>query len=157
MNEHEDISMWDRYTSSSKSVAIYTSYKNLRSILPRYVDMGVVRYIDYATTRLPTLNMYHRIMHKRVEFSVESEVRGVAFENLPDELGGLDLRGNRFAKSDDPSFHVFAPEVNLKQLIEGIVTHPKSASSFREQMQKLVECLGLPTPIESVLAAKPLF
>ncbi len=157
MKEQEDISMWDRYTSLPESVAVYTNYSDLHSALPKHVNLGVVRYIDYSKERLPTLNMYHRIMTKRIEYDVEREVRGVADGKLPTELGGNGLRKDVFTKDDDSSFLVFAPVIDLKQLIQGIVTHPKAKTDFCKRVQLLAESMELPTPVVSTLSAKPCF
>jgi hypothetical protein len=57
MNPYENHGMWGCYTTQPQSVAIRTTYAALRECLPRYIEMGLMRYIDYATARLLTMNM----------------------------------------------------------------------------------------------------
>src|SRR6266481_9724072 len=49
VNSHENHAMWGCYTKRPESVAIKTTYDALRNCLPSYVEMGMIRYIDYAT------------------------------------------------------------------------------------------------------------
>jgi len=46
--------MWSEYSSSKDAVAIRTSYRLLRASLPAFVEIGLVRYIDYRTADLPS-------------------------------------------------------------------------------------------------------
>jgi hypothetical protein len=65
-------------------VAIMTYYGTLQDLLPNPpVMMGVVTYIDYDAETLPSMNMLHRIMHKRHFFSDEREVRAVVWSTAP--------------------------------------------------------------------------
>ncbi|QQG65629.1 DUF2971 domain-containing protein [Desulfobulbus oligotrophicus] len=78
LNDALNPEMWTLYADNSESVAVRTTVSKLRAALPAYVDIGVVRYIDYTTERLPTLNMLEYITHKNKIFEHESEVRAVA-------------------------------------------------------------------------------
>jgi hypothetical protein len=111
MNQHENDAMWKAYTCSTRSVAIRTTFAALRACLPSYVDLGMVRYLDYATGRLPTLNMFQYITHKRIQLSFEQEIRAVAFGLLPDQLGGTEFRAHLLEKEGDPGFKAYAPPV----------------------------------------------
>jgi hypothetical protein len=79
VNRHENQAMWGCYTKKPDPVVIKTTYSILRDLLPEYVDMGIVRYIDYAAERLSTMNMLEYITHKDTYYSFEQEVRAVAF------------------------------------------------------------------------------
>ena len=58
MNEQENELMWSKYTTQPESVAIKTTFKELRSALQLFVQIGMVRYINYTTDRLPTFNSF---------------------------------------------------------------------------------------------------
>ena len=51
INQHENDAMWKAYTCSSRSVAIRTTFAALRTCLPSYVDIGIVRYLDYRSAK----------------------------------------------------------------------------------------------------------
>ena len=56
--------------------------------------MGVVRYIDYATGRPPSMNMIEYIMHKDTYYSFEQEVRAVAKSTCCERTWSRDLTVN---------------------------------------------------------------
>lgn len=68
----------------------------LRESLPTHVEMGVVRYIDYATARLPSMSMFEYIMHKDTYYGFEREVRAVATPPAVKELGLDDFKSHHF-------------------------------------------------------------
>lgn len=157
MNEYENLAMWKCYTRTAEAVAIKTTYSALRDALPQYVEMGMVRYIDYDVDRLPTLNLFEYIMHKRTYFSFEREARAVAFPPPVEELGLGDFCANLFEREQTPSALVFAPPVDLKQLIHGVVLHPESDSAFMAQVTDVCARLGLPVPETSRQNRTPQF
>lgn len=157
MNQHENHAMWDCYTRQPESVAIRTTYGALRGCLPDYVEMGMVRYIDYATERLPTMNMFEYIMHKDSYYSFEREVRAVAFPPVVDELGGAHFRENHFESESKAGFLVYAPTVDLVQVIQGIILHPEASPAFETTMTDLCSKKGLPRPQASRRTRRPIF
>jgi hypothetical protein len=157
MNTHENHAMWGCYTKQPESVAITITYAALRASLPPYVDMGTVRYIDYASDRLPTMNMFEYIMHKDSYYGFESEVRAVAFPPAVDELGRADFLANRFESESDPGLQVFAPAVDPARLIKGVVLHPEASSAFEAEITALCLSKGLPRPERSRRNQTPVF
>lgn len=149
----ENVAMWDRYVKTPDSVAIKTSYSILRGQLQRMiVELGVVRYIDYESQPLPSLNLLQRITHKRHFFADEREVRAVVCAMAPDEIRRVYI--DPFLTTDGRGF---TPPVNTKRLIEGIVLHPKASPAFRTRVSALCVLNGLPEPELSHLARKPVF
>jgi hypothetical protein len=74
LNDDLNERMWAGYTTSADAVAICTSYALLRAALPAaFVEIGMVRYIDYRSADLPSMNVLQRITHKNLCFSDESE------------------------------------------------------------------------------------
>jgi hypothetical protein len=149
MNEVENIQMWESYTKTPEAVAVATSYKTLREILPEYVEMGMVRYIDYATTELPTLNMFEYISHKNSNFSFEREIRAVAFPPVIDGLGRSHFMNNNFESESNCEFQIFAPEVNTAKLIRKVVIHPEASSKFITKIRNICHSEDLVEPLLS--------
>src|SRR5690348_9882557 len=58
MAEDENVAMWDRYGN----VAVTSTYRLLCEQMhpQQLLNLGVVRYIDYDQTTLPSLNIMHR-------------------------------------------------------------------------------------------------
>lgn len=157
MNSHENGAMWKFYTTSPNAVAVKTSYSTLRAALPTYVEMGVVRYIDYAVGRLPSLNMFEYIMHKDKYYSFEQEVRVVVAPPAVKDLGLDDFMANHFELESDPSFLVYAPAVDLEKLIAGVVMHPDSPDNFIQRVTELCTTHNLSPPERSRRTRKPSF
>ena len=140
--------MWECYTRTSEAVAVRTTYSALKECLPEYVDIGVVRYIDYANQSLPSMNMFEYIMHKDSYFEFEREVRAVAAPPAVPELGLTNFCDNLFESEMDASIRVYAPTIDLTKLVHGVVLHPAAVSDFRIRVAQLCSSNGLPTPDE---------
>lgn len=143
MNEHENHAMWGCYTAQAKSVAIWTSYEALQDLLPSHVQMGIVRYTDYATGRLPTMNMFEYIMHKDIAYSFEQEVRAVGFPPAVPELGAKQFHADLFELEAAPGFIVCAPSIDLTRLIQGLFLHPEASPAFESHIADLCARNGL--------------
>jgi hypothetical protein len=155
-NRHENSAMWNLYTQHSQSVAIRTTFTLLRDCLPSHVLTGMARYLDYTTERLPTMNMFEYIMHKRIQLEFEQEVRSVAFE-LTDNLGSSRLREHLFQKEEEPTFRIYAPPIDLNRLVQRIVFHPAATPAFVLEMTKYCADHDLPPPVPSELKQNPVF
>lgn len=77
LGNSESEAMWRLYCPDNGGVAIQTTYGNLVSSIDHdpYCYIGTVTYIDYETQGFPLGNIYYPIMHKRISFAHESEVR----------------------------------------------------------------------------------
>jgi hypothetical protein len=76
MNPDENIAMWERYVRYSDAVAVSSTYSTLRSQLDNVVvEMGLMRYINYEVSGVPSPNRLELVMHKRHFFADEKEVR----------------------------------------------------------------------------------
>ena len=157
MNRHENYAMWGTYTKSPESLAIQTTLPALRDCLPDYVYIGVVRYIDYSTERLPTMNMFEYIMHKRVHFEFEQEVRVVASDLLPEPLGGAHMREHLFDLNSSPDFWAYAPPIDVRRLIQSIVIHPKATPDFAAMVAAYCVDNALPPAKPSAMNQSPSF
>ena len=146
MNDMLSPDMWTLYADNPKSVAVRTTLSKLRAALPAYIDIGMVRYVDYATDRLPTLNMLEYITHKNRVFARECEVRAVAMHPVVEGLDQQHFRENHFEVENNPAFRVFAPPVQLSLTIDSVFVHPRAPASYLEEVRLLCQEHGLPFP-----------
>jgi hypothetical protein len=149
MNSVESSRMWKAYTESPDSVAVTTSYSALRSALPKYVEIGMVRYIDYENEQLPSLNMFEYITHKNINFCFEREVRAVALPPVTEELGSKHFQENHFESERKKGFLVFAPSVDITSLIHRVVLHPEASLKFKENIRAICKNSNIPGPTTS--------
>lgn len=86
-NEHESEAMWRLYGSSGGGVAVQSTYTKLvESIKTQHeVYIGSVSYVDYATASFPSANVFYPVMHKRMSFAHEREIRLVYHGGEPPE------------------------------------------------------------------------
>jgi hypothetical protein len=150
MNEHESAAMWKLYSSSNEAVCIRSTYRRLRLCLPKCVFFGEVRYINYEKEAFPSSNFLHFIMHKRLSFEHERELRAVFWELLgtPDaqpfkariEANGL------------------AIDVDLPALIERVYVSPTAPFWFANLVVAMTGKCGFAFPVtQSALAETPLY
>ena len=153
MAPEENVAMWERYTKTPDSVAVRTRYSALQSQFDRnIVNVGIVRYIDYDTQRLPSLNVLELITHKRHFFSDEREVRAVMFALTPEPMWTKSI-----APHLTPDRRGFCPPIKIQTLIEGVVLHPQASREFRQEVTELCAAHGLPPPSPSRMAREPRF
>jgi hypothetical protein len=157
VNPYENHGMWGCYTKQSESVTIRTTYLTLRECLPSYVEIGTVRYIDYANDRLPDMNMFQYVMHKDKYYGFEQEVRAVAFPPVAPDPASADFSSNMFELESTPGFRLFAPPIDDRRLIQGIVLHPDASRTFQDEMMTLCTANALPKPEPSRRTRTPVF
>lgn len=151
MNDYESSVMWGSYTSSRDAVAIRTTFSALRAALPAFVYLGVVRYIDYDTTRFAEgmPNMFDWIMHKEAIYRGESEVRAVVYPPATDEFGLAAFNASTFHHDGAPEKLLYAPEINPADLIHAVVVHPEATQAFTAKIAALCATNQLPPPSRS--------
>jgi hypothetical protein len=149
----ENAAMWERYVKKNDSVVVWTPYSVLREqFSPQIVNIGMVRYIDYDRDALPSLNVAHRIMHKRNFFWDEREVRAVVWAPMPEQV-----RAVHFDPYLTPDGRGVKLPVDVQRLVRGIHLHPKSSPSFKDRVTNLCAAHGLPVPQLSRMARPPEF
>ena len=106
--------------STGQSVAITTTFRKLEAALPAHIDLGTVRYSDYAKTANGLANMFDYVMSKRHFYSYEAEVRAVAshFTGSGSDVVDGHFRANMIDGS-------YAPPVNVHAIVDEIVLHPE--------------------------------
>jgi hypothetical protein len=146
LNETVNPAMWRLYADSPESIAVRTTVAKLREALPAYVDIGLVRYIDYAVDRLPTLNILEYITHKNTAFEHERELRAVAMHPVVEGLDQQHFRQHYIEADNNPALRVFAPPVDVAALVDLVLVHPEAPDLFLESVRSLCEGHGLPIP-----------
>ena len=76
MNTKESDLMWRAYAGAN-GVAIESTYGRLRSVLPEWIFIHEVEYIDYERDRMINGHSLAPIFYKRKEFADERELRAV--------------------------------------------------------------------------------
>jgi hypothetical protein len=151
MAADENVAMWERYVRTPDSVAIRTPYSSLRDqFSPAIVNLGMVRYIDYDRQALPSINMLHRITHKRHFFADEREVRAVVWAMLPEHIRSVHV--DPYLTTDGRGLKL---PVDTQRLVQGVVLNPKSSSAFKDRVADLCASNGLPVPQLSRIARPP--
>jgi hypothetical protein len=86
LGEDESEAMWRLYCPGGQGVALRTRYAQLEETAAAHPHMhvGRVRYIDYDADPLPAPDLLAPVLHKRVAFAHEREVRLIAV--LPQAL-----------------------------------------------------------------------
>lgn len=162
MNEKESAAMWQIYAPNQDSVAIVTSYEKLQGLLPNWLYLGLVKYIDYDTDNFVLGNLFNPFMHKRSSFAHEAELRAV----LWDVIGFIKDMGNTPSEITEDqqaalnclrNFGASVP-IKLEHLIEEIFVSPSSPSWYRVVVEKAARDAGLICPVkQSSLIGQALF
>jgi hypothetical protein len=154
MNSVESMAMWHQYVSSGQGIAIESTFDQLARSLPARVAgdkginddgsfkelrvrIGMVRYIDFATTNGPS--GVDRILLKRSSFAHEQEIRAVAsdltFGNSPVfNTDGTPV--TRFVAGGD------YVAVDLDVLISGVYVAPSAPHWFASLVSDVVTHYG---------------
>ena len=150
MNEHESAAMWKLYSSSNEAVCVQSTYRRFRGCLPPCVLIGEVNYIDYETQGFSPANGFNFIMHKRLSFTHERELRAIFWEMM----GTPDAQP--YKARIEPSG--LAIEVDLPALIERVYVSPTAAPWFANLVAAITAKCGFAFPVkQSALAEAPLY
>lgn len=152
----ESDALWQRYGDARSAIAVRTTFGRLvRSFgtdpLPPYTDgpctptpeqwvfVRPVCYVDYRTERMP-LNLLWPVVHKRLAFEYEHEIRTII--STPSD--------------DGPVGRLIS--VELDKLIEKIIVSPVAPGWFFELVKRVVGRYSSSfTVCQSELAVKPIY
>lgn len=81
IDDYESEAMWKLYCPLNMGIAIQTTYDKLKKSIEHEKDLfiGLINYIDYEVDSFGENNIFFQIMHKRISFSHEKEVRIATF------------------------------------------------------------------------------
>lgn len=125
IGKYESAGMWEIYDKNGSAVAIRSTFQRLCDSFKDYpleVHIGRVKYIDYDTESLQNLNAFEQLLHKKVQYGHENELRAIIMHLPPEHYSPvpiLDITNN------GEYVHV-----ELDTLIEEIIVSPESPKWF---------------------------
>jgi hypothetical protein len=134
MNEEESPAMWKLYTSQNESICIRSRYETFARLLPAESMLGVVKYIDYHRDSFDTGQVLNYIVHKRISFEHEREIRAVIYY---DETCPFEREGE----------NGLVVAIDMATLIEEIFVSPTAQSPLSDVVAGLAEKYGLSAPV----------
>jgi hypothetical protein len=145
MNEHESAAMWSLYLNQGRGIAVQTTIARLIAALkpyriePHYADedieLGVVRYVDYRTTKIEGPGFLGPFFHKRASYAHEAEFRAIVSLRVAEE----------FAVAV-PEKGILVP-VDLNELCQAVYIAPAWAAEYKLKVETLLKCAGVSCPV----------
>jgi len=140
MNLNESDLMWRTYVGGG-GVAIESTYGRLRSVLPDWIFIYEVEYINYDEDRMLEGHSLVPAFYKRKEFADERELRA-AVDAFP--VGDTRRHGTK------PLATGHAIEVDLRRLVMRVIPSPSPASDLLKRVQQLTDSAGIPLAYSSL-------
>jgi hypothetical protein len=162
---HENVALWSAYSSTAGGVAIKSSLARVIDALdPDQSDLdpadalhaGRVRYIDYTTATIPIENAFGPLLHKRLAYKFEHEVRLALW---PQRL--LRAGGERDPEAGTSAAVPLAPKgydvgLDPDRLIECVVLAPEAPEWLLDLVTHVAARYELTCPVaRSDLDAEP--
>ena len=144
MGEFESEAMWRLYARERDGIAIKTVFAGFKDAFvgDQSVFASMVQYRDYRTAPIPYGNVFLPLLHKRMSFQHEREVRALCLrmKDGPDESAG------------------FYCEVELEKLVREIVVAPFAEDWFVDLVRSLADRHALGDRVRrSTLSDTPTF
>lgn len=132
INEHESAAMWQLYGKSRESIAIETTYENLKNLLPQNTKIGIIHYLDYNSESINRIDSVTHIFYKRKSFEHEKEVRIYLQDENISENGFVEIskKNNSYGKKIN---------IEIEKLITTIHVSPTADEWFLELVKKVVQ------------------
>ena len=164
INDYESAAMWKLYLKSDEGIAIQTTIGALKASLEnetRKIRIGRITYINYESHCINMSKQYDFVLHKRLSFAHENEIRAViwhyepAFEEVVRQLN--ELEKNRRAGQTLEGVPVNVPngampentpsglpvKIDAHQLIQTVYVAPSKDLWFADLVQSLVRRYGV--------------
>jgi hypothetical protein len=134
LNDVESEAFWRLYAHDDDGVAIQTSYYKLVDVIKGddRLYVGRVSYLDYETQWFPANNLFYPVMHKRLAFAHEREVRVVT------------LLGEHVAADSPPGPPGLLVSVDLERLVDGVFVTPYAQQWYADVVRAVVERFASP-------------
>ena len=154
MNEDESAAMWSLYARTNEAVAIRSTYRKLRDGFPDQVYTGTINYIDYRTQPIPQDDLDYALVHKRLAFQHEREVRAV-ITNPPHEDGDDAAARRGRIMEENPKYGKHVP-IDLNTLVDRVYVSPTAPAWFAKVIESLVNQYAFTFEVHpSTLAESP--
>jgi hypothetical protein len=138
LNEFESAAMWELYLKTPEGIAVETTFGRLRDSFSaeqtQQVFIGMVNYIDYETTAVPSRNSFFLALHKRMSFAHERELRALVW---------LLLNKDTDTKAASPEG--VNVRVDLARLVRKVFVSPAAGSWYAHVVAALLEKFGYGT------------
>ena len=123
--DHESEAMWKLYGGEANGVAIKTKFGRFREALvdDHEVYVSTVQYRDYNREPIPWGNTLLPLLHKRVSFEHEREIRALLYPTPQRDL--------------QESYGIYS-RVDLGVLVDAIIVAPLAPQWFVELVVKVV-------------------
>lgn len=144
-NKHESEAMWRLYLKNDEGIAFRSTFARLVKSFDDDPDIaihaGTVKYRDYDRETVSATNHLSLLMHKRMSFAHEHEIRAIAIEVSTPEGVGYIWKHQPIARSgkDIP--------VDLSVLVEAIYVSPNKQSWFKKLVEDVVKRYGFDFPV----------
>lgn len=134
-NEAESEAMWRLYCPGRRGVAIQTTYEKLDASLPATVLLGRVTYIDYETRMVTEamINGLSRLMHKRLAFEHEREIRALIWRSA--KLLADDVTLEAWPSDEPPATGV---PWDLSAVVERVFVTPYAEEWYRDVVMQVI-------------------
>lgn len=134
--EHESAAMWDVYGGrEGRGIAIQSTFGRLERSLPRDwtwpIYAGLVKYIDFGTDLIEGGNAFEPVLHKRLSYEHERELRLVVDVH---EIGHSETG--------------LALPVDVSTMIEGLYISPLGPRWFAQLVQRTINRYGFDVPVQ---------
>jgi hypothetical protein len=137
INEFESAAMWKLYLKSNEGIAIQSTFKRLTESFNEYRDnyvyIGMIKYIDYTRESIPKNHFINPLMHKRISFEHERELRAL-ISRFPMGFSKEPPRLNLSPFTDG----LYVP-IKLDTLIEKVHVAPSSETWFYELVKSVTK------------------
>lgn len=141
MNDEESYLMWKTYVKNGVGIAIQSTFKKLESVFSDNTDVriGMVKYIDHLSDKIPTDIFYHQFLSKGKRFSYERELRAITHYKTS---------SNPIPREELDSIKGTYVKINLNELIEKIYVSPISPEWILELTKSVSKKFGINKPVE---------
>jgi len=159
-SDHESAAMWKLYLKSDEGIAIRSTTRRLADCFASHtvrVFISKVKYIDFAKEAIENergvWNALDGIIHKRISFAHEREVRAILHKS---EL--LDLaEGETTINLDRPTLPGYGLGIDPNLLVESVYVSPTATDWFYNLVKTVSNRFGLKASINrSILGEKPI-
>lgn len=163
-SDYESEALWNLYASRNAGIAIQSTFarlcKSFRDAEDR-VLVGTITYMDYELGQFEHSSIYAPLLHKRVSFEHEHEIRAVVWRaptiNARLHPGALEIsEANMDEIMNEPIESGFIVPCNLETLVENVYVSPLAGDWFAAVVQSVLDKYGLArTVVHSSLNADP--
>jgi hypothetical protein len=156
----ESVAMWELYMKSNDGVAIQTTIGDLKCAFhnnTKKICISGVRYLDYERGSfyhrqeypIDTYNVFSPLVHKRVEYVHESEIR---------LIHNTDFKPEDWSRKTHPFDTGIFLELEVNTLIKKVILHPTSDESTLKKLEAIASKNGFKFAFEkSSLTKMPRF